>query len=57
VNGVVAVPIMVVMMLMSTDEKIMGSQVIGGWLRGLGWLSTGVMALCAAGMGASVFLN
>ncbi|MBP0583432.1 Nramp family divalent metal transporter [Labrys sp. LIt4] len=55
VNGVVAVPIMAIMMLMSTNKKIMGEQVIGGWLRGLGWLSTGVMALCAMGMGASAF--
>ncbi|MEW9308985.1 Nramp family divalent metal transporter [Labrys neptuniae] len=57
VNGVVAVPIMVIMMLMSTDKRIMGEQVIGGWLLGLGWLSTGVMALCAVGMGASAVLN
>ncbi|WP_434960358.1 MULTISPECIES: NRAMP family divalent metal transporter [unclassified Labrys (in: a-proteobacteria)] len=57
VNGVVAVPIMVIMMLMSTNKKIMGDETIGGWLIGLGWLSTAVMALCAIGMGVSVFLG
>ncbi|QEN84835.1 divalent metal cation transporter [Labrys sp. KNU-23] len=57
VNGVVAVPIMVIMMLMSGNRQIMGDQTIGGWLFGLGWLSTTVMALCAVGMGISIFLG
>lgn len=55
VNGVVAVPIMVVMMLMSVNKAVMGEHTIGGWLWGLGWLSTAIMALCAIGMGVSAF--
>src|SRR6266446_2409727 len=40
INGVVAVPVMTVMMLMTSRRKIMGKFTIGGWLRVLGWLST-----------------
>lgn len=50
INGIVAVPIMIVMMLMTTKSAIMGKLVVKGWLRGLGWLSTAIMAVCAAGM-------
>lgn len=50
INGVVAVPVLVVMMLMTARSKIMGEFVISGWLRILGWGTTVVMALCAAGM-------
>lgn len=50
INGVVAVPIMVMMMLMSAQLRIMGSQTIGGALRIFGWLSTAVMAVTAVAM-------
>lgn len=50
INGVAAVPVLVVMMLMTAKPKIMGKFVITGWLRALGWATTIVMALCAGGM-------
>jgi NRAMP (natural resistance-associated macrophage protein)-like metal ion transporter len=50
VNGVVAVPIMGVMMIMAANPKVMGEFTIGWPLKTLGWLSTLVMALAAAGM-------
>lgn len=50
INGIVAVPVMVVMMLMTARRRIMGKFVIRGWLRWLGWLSTAAMALCVLGM-------
>jgi NRAMP (natural resistance-associated macrophage protein)-like metal ion transporter len=50
INGIVAVPVMTVMMLMTARSKVMGKFVIGGWLRWLGWASTGAMAACVAGM-------
>jgi len=50
INGVVAAPVMVVLMLMTAQTKIMGEFTIGGWLRALGWLSTAAMAACVAGM-------
>ena len=43
-NGVIAVPIMVVMMLLASRRSTMGEHVIGGRLRWLGWIATGAMA-------------
>ncbi|HEY7300718.1 MAG TPA: divalent metal cation transporter [Xanthobacteraceae bacterium] len=50
INGLIAVPIMAVMMLMTADSKVMGKFAIKGWLRWLGWASTVAMGSCAAGM-------
>jgi Mn2+/Fe2+ NRAMP family transporter len=47
VNGVVAVPIMAIMMMMAANPKVMGQFTIGRPLKILGWLSTAVMALAA----------
>jgi NRAMP (natural resistance-associated macrophage protein)-like metal ion transporter len=55
VNGVVAVPIMAVMMLMASNPKVMGQFTIGQPLKAFGWLSTAVMALAATGMIALSF--
>jgi len=52
INGIVAVPVMLVMMLMTAQHRIMGKFVIRGWLRRLGWLSTAIRALCVLGMAA-----
>ena len=46
INGVIAVPIMAVMMMMAVRPEVMGSFVITRRLKFLGWLATGVM--CAA---------
>jgi Mn2+/Fe2+ NRAMP family transporter len=50
VNGVVAVPVMALVMLMARNRKIMGAFTIAGAWLALGWLATLVMALAAAGM-------
>src|SRR5207248_7436703 len=50
INGVVAVPVMVIVMLMTARRSIMGDFTIAGWLRALGWLSTAAMAACVVGM-------
>jgi Mn2+/Fe2+ NRAMP family transporter len=51
VNGVVAVPIMVVMMLMCHNKKIMGQFTrISKTMRAMGWLATAVMAAATVGM-------
>ncbi len=49
-NGVIAVPIMVVMMLLATRRATMGDHVIGSNLRWLGWVATAVMALVVVAM-------
>lgn len=45
INGVIAVPIMAVMMLLASRRATMGQYVIGPRLRALGWAATGAMAL------------
>ncbi|WP_338830485.1 divalent metal cation transporter [Bradyrhizobium sp. 27S5] len=56
VNGVLAVPVMVLLMFMARHKAVMGRFVIGGWLYWLGWLSTGAMALSVIAMGVGVLL-
>ena len=55
INGIVAVPVMVIMMLIASSAKVMGKFTIYGWLRWLGWLATAAMILCVAGMAFSWF--
>ena len=56
INGIVAVPVMAMMMLMASNKKMMGKFVITGPLRLMGWLSTAVMAAAAGVMAiTSVF--
>jgi len=50
INGVIAVPVMVVMMLMTARHKIMGEFTVRGPLKWLGWTATAVMAACVGGM-------
>ncbi len=50
INGVIAVPIMAVMMLLAAREDIMGRFVIRPRLRRLGWAATAVMAVTVAAM-------
>jgi Mn2+/Fe2+ NRAMP family transporter len=53
INGVIAVPIMVVMMLLADDPKVMGSFTLTRRLKALGWLATGTMAAAVAAMFAT----
>jgi Mn2+/Fe2+ NRAMP family transporter len=50
INGVIAVPIMSVMMLLASSARVMGENVIGRRLRNVGWLATAVMAATVAAM-------
>lgn len=50
VNGVIAVPIMVVMMMAASNATIMGDYAVKGRLRIAGWLSTAVMAVASLAM-------
>jgi NRAMP (natural resistance-associated macrophage protein)-like metal ion transporter len=50
INGVVAVPVMAVMMLMSTRSSIMGVFTITRGMAAVGWLATAVMGLAVAAM-------
>ena len=50
INGVIAVPIMVVMMLLASRKKVMGQHAIRRRLTILGWSATAVMAMAVIAM-------
>ena len=52
-NGVIAVPIMAVMMLLASRRATMGDHVIGRRLAALGWLATAAMAAVVVAMFAT----
>ncbi|HZD30888.1 MAG TPA: divalent metal cation transporter, partial [Candidatus Angelobacter sp.] len=49
VNGVVAVPLMVVIMLMGSNSQVMGRFVLPRILKIFGWLATAVMLATVCG--------
>ncbi len=53
VNGVAAIPIMIMIMIMASRRKVMGEFTLKPVLKTLGWLATGVMAAAAVGMFAT----
>jgi Mn2+/Fe2+ NRAMP family transporter len=50
VNGVLAAPLMAVMMLIASNGRIMGRLVISWRMRVVGWFATAVMAAAAIGV-------
>jgi Mn2+/Fe2+ NRAMP family transporter len=50
INGIAAVPIMVVMMLLATDPRVLGRFAVRRWLRLVGWLAMATMAAAVAAM-------
>ena len=53
INGVAAVPIMVMIMLMASRQRVMGQFTLTRWLMALGWLANAVIAMAAIGMFAT----
>jgi Mn2+/Fe2+ NRAMP family transporter len=53
INGVAAVPIMAMIMLMASRTEVMGNFTLTKWLTVLGWLATAVMGAAAVGMFAT----
>jgi Mn2+/Fe2+ NRAMP family transporter len=53
INGVVAVPLMVVIMLMAMQRRVMGAFTLPRLLWAMGWLSTAAMAVAVAAMFAT----
>ncbi|HEY0329174.1 MAG TPA: divalent metal cation transporter [Rhodopseudomonas sp.] len=56
INGVLAVPVMVLLMLMARRKEVMRRFVVRGALYWLGWLSTAAMTLSVAAMGIGYFI-
>ena len=50
INGVVSVPVMVMMMLLGANKDAMGEFTLPRGLKMVGWLATGVMAVAVAAM-------
>ncbi|KAA1176601.1 divalent metal cation transporter [Rhizobium tropici] len=55
-NGMVAVPVMVILMLIATNRKVMKQFIIGTWLKVFGWLSCVAMFVAVIGMGVTTLL-
>jgi NRAMP (natural resistance-associated macrophage protein)-like metal ion transporter len=49
-NGVLAPPLIVLILLLTSDPKVMGRDVNPTWLRVVGWICAGVMTLAAVAM-------
>ncbi len=49
-NGVLAPPLIVLIVLLTSDRRVMGDRVNPTWLRYLGWLAAAVMTAAAVGM-------
>jgi NRAMP (natural resistance-associated macrophage protein)-like metal ion transporter len=56
INGVVAVPVIAMMMVMTANPKIMGKFVVRGPLWVTGWITFGVMAAAIVGMGIAALM-
>jgi NRAMP (natural resistance-associated macrophage protein)-like metal ion transporter len=50
INGIIAVPIMAIMMILASRQDVMGDFIIRPRLRRLGWIATGVMAVTVVAM-------
>jgi NRAMP (natural resistance-associated macrophage protein)-like metal ion transporter len=56
-NGIVAVPIMAMMMVIVANSRLMRRFKARRWLVGLGWIGTGLMALAVIALIASFFVR
>ena len=50
INGVVAVPLMAVIVLLASKKSVMGEYVASRTLQVLGWIGAGVMGVAALAM-------
>jgi Mn2+/Fe2+ NRAMP family transporter len=57
INGVLAAPVMVLVMILVRRKNVMGELVVRGWLYWLGWASTVAMAFCIVGLAAASIGN
>ena len=52
-NGIIALPLLIVIMVVGNDKKIMGEETHPGWVKIFGWLSVIFMTLAVS---ASIIL-
>jgi NRAMP (natural resistance-associated macrophage protein)-like metal ion transporter len=53
INGIVSVPVMAMMMLVSTRKSVMGVFTLNRTLTWMGWIATAIMAAAVAAMGVT----
>ena len=56
INGVMAAPIIVVMMNLASNPRVMGRFTLSSSLKIVGWITAAVMALCVVGMFTTLIL-
>jgi len=56
INGIVAVPVMVIMMLMTRRKDVMGDFVLPSILKVIGWLATLAMAITVVALAVTSFV-
>jgi NRAMP (natural resistance-associated macrophage protein)-like metal ion transporter len=52
-NGLLAPPLIILVVLLTSDKKVMGERTNAPLVRALGWICAAVMAICAVGMFAT----
>ena len=57
INGVVSVPLMVILMLMSANRAVVGKFELPPYLRIIGWIATAIMFFASVGFLATQFLG
>lgn len=57
INGVIAIPVMILMMFMASNSVIMGRFTIGKKMRILGWTTTMAMIVAVSGMGLGTLMS
>jgi Mn2+/Fe2+ NRAMP family transporter len=50
INGIVAVPLMAVVIVLASKRSVMGPFIVGRTMRVLGWLATALMGIAAVCM-------
>ena len=55
INGVVAVPLIAIIIFISNNRKIMGERTNGFWSNSIGWLAFGLMGFASIAMMISLF--
>lgn len=57
INGIVAVPVLAIMMLLTADKRLMGQFPVKGLFKIVGWIATFVMAAAVLGMGITAVIG
>jgi NRAMP (natural resistance-associated macrophage protein)-like metal ion transporter len=57
INGVVAPPLLLLIVLLGSDRKVMGEHVSGPWSKGLSWAATVSMGAAAVAMFATMVVH